>query len=161
MTTRESLSSYAIRLGWSVSTRECTDTYTAGDRSVFVDFSEDGRPIGAGMHGELLEFGEIAEGWAKARLSCNRTGIAGHVEIDMDAKTLTVDGERFPWHLTPEGPIHRSGEYPEPERITVTFYADQVALVRQPPTKPSPLSIEAVIADLAEATASDHREAQP
>jgi hypothetical protein len=65
MTTRESLSSYARSLGWSVSSRGETDTYTAGDRSVFVDFADNGYVIGGGLHGELIEAGEDTDGWAR------------------------------------------------------------------------------------------------
>ncbi|MGY0497034.1 hypothetical protein ACWZHB_00855 [Nocardia sp. FBN12] len=54
------------------------------------------------------------------------------VVIDHTARTLHVDGEEFPWHITDSGPNFEIDDASGIALITVTFMADSVTEVGTP-----------------------------
>ncbi|MGS2809375.1 hypothetical protein [Nocardia sp. MW-W600-9] len=54
------------------------------------------------------------------------------VVIDHDARTMHVDGEEFPWHITESGPTVEIDQASGIALITVTFMADSVTEVGTP-----------------------------
>jgi hypothetical protein len=54
--------------------------------------------------------------------------MAKKIEIDVKAKTITVDGEQFPWHVSQEVSVHMNVGDPGVYRLDVQIYAEEVVI---------------------------------